>query len=232
MAEETHKQTQRTPTPPQQQLLLRALVGSLVFCAALAAPARAQQPAPEASPNAGSEAEASNFTEINTAPFRSLIAKALRLRAEGSLSAEDTFDFTVEADRAQDGAFSNAAIGGTSSGNERWRELARDFVSALSDSRLLAVLRDAPHVSMRFRLDAQTGFAGVTCDTTSEELARRAAANYGALLHLGSLARQGTDVGLALKNLQVSSSGKQVAFKLEMSREQLGNLLRQSLSLP
>jgi hypothetical protein len=231
MAKESHKQAQRTPPAAQQQLIWRALVGSLVFCAALAAPARAQQVAQPDSPNTPQEAEAASPPSFNLIPFRDLVAKALRLRAEGALGAGDTFDFTVEADRAPDGTLSNAAVG-TSSGNEHWRGLARDFASALSDSRLLSVLRDALHVRLSFRLDAQGSLAGMTFDAPSEEGARRAASYYGTLFHLASTARHDTDAGLALKNLQVSASGKQVAFKLEMSREQLGNLLRRSLSLP
>jgi hypothetical protein len=230
MAKDSHQQAQRAPAAAQQQLIWRALVGSLVFCAALAAPARAQVAQPD-SPSAPQEAEAAPPPAFNLSPFRDLVAKALRLRADGALGAGDTFDFTVEADRAPDGTLSNAAVG-SSSGNEHWRGLASDFVSALSDSRLLSVLRDALHVSMRFRLDAQGSLAGMTFDAPSEASARRASAYYGTLFHLGSIARQETDAGLALKNLQVSASGKQVAFKLEMSREQLGNLLRRSLSLP
>jgi hypothetical protein len=232
MARETHKQTRHTPTPSQQQLIWRALVGSLVFCAALAAPARAQVSQSESS-RAPQEAETAPFPVVNLSPFKDLLAKALRLRADGSLNAEDIFDFTVEADRAEDGTLRNVAVGGgTSDANKIWRGLATDFAAAVSDSRLLAVLKDALHVSMRFRLDAQTSLAGMTFDAASEEKARQAATSYGALFHFASLAKQGTDAGLPLRNLQVSSSGKQVAFKLEMSREQLGNLLRQSLSLP
>jgi hypothetical protein len=236
MANGLHKRNPRTPNAAaaQSQLIWRALVGSLVFCAALAAPARAQVAQPE-TPNAPQEAETapSPFPAINTSPFKDLLAKALRLRADGSLTAEETFDFTLEADRGEDGTLRDVALtGGASDADGAWRGLATDFVTALGESRLLAALRDALHVSIHFRLDAQSAVASMTCDTASEGLARRAAANYGALLHVASFARQGTDAGLALKNLQVSSSGKQVAFKLEMSREQLGNLLRRSLSIP
>jgi hypothetical protein len=232
MARETHKQTPRATTPSQQQLIWRALVGSLVFCAALAAPARAQASQPDA-PNAPQGAETAPFPAVNTTPFRDLLAKALRLRSDGSLSTEDTFDFTLEADRAEDGSLRNVSLtGGASAPNGPWWGLAKDFISALGDSRLLAPFKDALHVQMRFRLDAQSALANLTCDTASDEIARRAALSYGALLHVASFAKQGTDLGLALKNAQVSSSGKQIAFKLEMSREQLGNLLRQSLSIP
>jgi hypothetical protein len=232
MAKESHKQERHAPTAAaqQQQLIWRALVGSLFFCAALAAPARAQAATPE-SQGVPQEAETASVPTVNTNPFRDLLAKALRLRADGSLNTEDTFDFTVEADRAENGTLSNVAVGGSAS-NQRLYELARDFIAALGDSRLLAPFKDALHVSLRLRLDAQTALASATLDAASEERARQAANGYAGIFYISSVSKRGTDLGLALKNVQVSSSGKQIAFRLEMSREQLGNLLRQSLSLP
>ncbi|MCA1631793.1 MAG: hypothetical protein LC785_14245 [Acidobacteria bacterium] len=232
MADRTHKQTQRTPTPAQQQLILRALVGSLVFCAALAAPARAQVAQPE-SKSAPREAETEHFPVVNTLPFKELLAKALRLRADGSLGSEETFDFTVEADRMEDGRLHNVTVvGGASDARGAWRGLTMDFVAAVSDSRLLAAFKDALHVSMRLRLDAQTSLASLSFEAPSESHARQLARGYDALLHMASLQQRGANSAAVLNSLKVSASGKQFAVKLEMSREQLGNLLRQSLSLP
>ncbi|HVG30085.1 MAG TPA: hypothetical protein VM864_10330 [Pyrinomonadaceae bacterium] len=231
MANESHKQARHAPTPPQQQLIWRALVGSLVFCAALAAPARAQASPPE-TPSAPQEAETAPVPTVNLSPFRDLLAKALRLRADGSLTADDTFDFTVEADRAEDGALGNVAIGGASAGSDHWRELARDFISAVSDSRLLAVFKDALHVHMRFRLDARTSLASLNFEAPSAERAQQLARGYEGLVRIASLQQRGANSAALLNGLKVSASGKQFAVKLEMSREQLGNLLRQSLSLP
>jgi hypothetical protein len=231
MAKETHRQARHAPTAAQQQMIWRALVGSLVFCAALAAPARAQSAQAESS-NAPQEAEVAPVPAVNLSPFRDLLAKALRLRADGSLTTEDTFDFTVEADRAEDGALRNVALGGASSGNEHWRRLALDFISAVSDSRLLAAFKDALHVQMRFRLDAQTSLASLSFDAPSESRAQQLARGYDALFHIASLQPRGANSAAVLNGLQVSASGKQFAVKLEMSRAQLGNLLRQSLSLP
>jgi hypothetical protein len=231
MANESHKQKRHTPTAAQQQLIWRALVGSLVFCAALAAPARAQVSQPE-SPGAPQGAETAPLPAVNLSPFRDLLAKALRLRADGSLTAEDTFDFTVEADRAEDGTLRNVAIGSAASSNEHWRGLAKDFIAAVSDSRLLAVLKDALHVSMRFRLDAQTSLASLNFEAPSETRAQQLARGYDGLARIASLQQRGANSAALLNSLKVSASGKQFAVKLEMSREQLGNLLRQSLSLP
>jgi hypothetical protein len=231
MANESHKQTRHTATPSQQQLIWRALVGSLVFCAALAAPARAQVAQAE-SPNAPQGAETAPVPKVNLSPFRDLLAKALRLRADGSLTAEDTFDFAVEADRAEDGTLRNVELGGASAGNDHWRELVKDFVAAVSNSRLLAEFKDALHIHMRFRLDAQTSLASLNFEAPSETRAQQLARGYDALVHLASLQQRGANSAAVLNSLQVSASGKQFAVKLEMSRERLGNLLRQSLSLP
>jgi hypothetical protein len=231
MADETHKQTRHAPTPSQQQLLLRALVGSLVFCAALAAPARAQVSQAEVS-GAPQEAETAPVPAVNLSPFKGLLARALRLRADGSLAAGDAFDFTVEADRAEDGTLRNVELAGASAGNDHWRELAKDFIAAVGESRLLAVFKDALHVGMRFRLDAQTGLAALNFEAPSADRAQQLARQYDGLVRLALLHRRGDTSAAVLDGLKVSASGKQFAVKLEMSREQLGNLLRQSLSLP
>jgi hypothetical protein len=230
MARETHKQIRHTPTAAQQQLIWRALVGSLVFCAALAAPARARVSQTE-SPNAPQEAETAPFPAVNLSPFKDLLAKALRLRADGSLSTEETFDFTVEADRNDDGTLRNVTVG-TSDANKIWRGLATDFVAAVSDSRVLALFKDALHVGMRFHLDAQTGLAGLNFEAPTAERAQQLARKYEGIFGIVSLQQRGASSAAVLNGLKVSASGKQFAVKLEMSREQLGNLLRQSLSLP
>ena len=231
MANRSHKQARHATTPSQQQVMWRALVGSLFFCAALAAPARAQAAQAEAS-NAPQEAETAPVPAVNLSPFRDLLAKALRLRADGSLTTEDTFDFTVEADRSEDGTLSNVAIGSASAGNDHWRGLARDFIEAVSDSRLLAAFKDALHVQMRLRLDAQASLASLSFEAPSEGRAQQLARAYDALVHFAALQQRGANSAAVLNGLKVSASGKQFAVKLEMSRAQLGNLLRQSLSLP
>ncbi|HEX8161440.1 MAG TPA: hypothetical protein VF538_06180 [Pyrinomonadaceae bacterium] len=232
MANRSHKQPRHAATPSQQQMIWRALVGSLFFCAALAAPARAQAAPAEAS-NAPQEAEAAPLPEISLTPFRELLAKALRLRADGSLGSEETFDFTVEADRAEDGTLRNVTLAGSASdARGAWRGLAMDFISAVGDSRLLAAFREALHVSMSLRLDARTSLASLSFEAPSESRAQQLARAYDALFRIASLKPRGANSAAVLNGLTVSASGKQFAVKLEMSREQLGNLLRQSLSLP
>ena len=226
----SHKQRRRTAQhAQQQQLLWRALVGSLFVCAALVSPARSQQPTQ--SPDSQREAEAS-VPRVSGAPFRSLIAKALRLRADGQISPDDTFDFEIEADRADDGTLSNVNFAGEATVNGHWHDLARDLISALSDSRALSVLRDARHLSIRLKSDVRGALASLSFEAPTAERATQLANGYNLLLGVASAHPRGANAAALLSGAQVSASGKQFTARLEMTRERLGNLLSQSLALP
>lgn len=236
MRGKAHRQRQQAPTDAPQQLILRALVGSLFVCAALVSPARAQQPAAGAS-NAQREAEtnvtdSSNVPEINTAPFRALVAKALRLRREGSISPDDIFDFEIEADRADDGTLANVHFAGAAAVNGYWYDLAKDFFAALNESRLVVALRDARHLSIRLKSDPRGALASLSFETPTVERARQLASGYDLLIHAASLQARGPNSSTLFGGAKVSASGKQFTARLEMSREQLGNLLSQSLAIP
>ena len=169
---------------------------------------------------------------MSGAPFRSLIAKALRLRADGQISPDDTFDFEIEADRADDGTLSNVNFAGEATVNGHWHDLARDLISALSDSRALSVLRDARHLSIRLKSDVRGALASLSFEAPTAERATQLANGYNLLLGVASAHPRGANAAALLSGAQVSASGKQFTARLEMTRERLGNLLSQSLALP
>ncbi len=225
----SHKRRQSAPADAPQQLILRALVGSFFVCAALVSPALAQQPAP----NSQHESGTVGLPRVNAAPFRALITRALRLREDGAINpGGDIFDFEVEADRADDGTLSNLQFTGLATVNGRWYDLAREFFSALSDSHILAFLRDARHLSMRIKSDPKDFLATLSFDAPTAERARQLADGYDLILHVAAANPRGANTAALLAGTQVSASGKQFTAKLEMSRERLGNLLSQSLAIP
>ena len=221
-------------TARQQRLLLRAVVGSLVISAALAAPHASAQ-----TPSAGAQ---DRYKEVVTkypsptdraAPFIKVLLKAASLRRDGLISSEDTFEVTFEAERARDGSLHNLKVTSVAAVNGRWPDLMRDLAAAVGESRLLAPLEDAERLSLTFRLDQRRGaFAGLNFEARSAGHAEQLKNAYTTLLRLAAAHAQGRPEEALFRGANVTANGKQFALTLEMPREQLGNLLRQSLAIP
>jgi hypothetical protein len=212
----------------RQALLVRAVVGSLVLCAALAPHALAQ----DSSPAAGRQTSAAKeFRPINARPFRDLLAKTQGLIAAGELDPQDVFDFTLEARRNGDGTLRDIKFTEAAAANGRWRALVREFVAVLSDSGALSALTDADHLTITLRLDERAS-AGLHAVVNSAEQAAQLAHNYNALLDVARLTGRGRAGVEILNNMAFNANGKQLTMRLEMTREMAGNLLRQHTSLP
>jgi len=213
----------------RQALLVRAVVGSLVLCAALAPHALAQDSSPAAAGRQTSTAQ--EFRPINARPFRELLTKTQGLIAAGELDPQDVFDFTLEARRDADGTLRDFKFTEAAAANGRWRTLAREFVAVLSDSGALSALTDADHLTITLRLDERAS-ARLHAVVNSAEQAAQLAQNYNALLDVARLTgrdRAGVEI---LNNMAFNANGKQLTMRLEMTREMAGNLLRQHTSLP
>ena len=212
---------------------MRAVVGSLVLCAALAPTALSQTGGAQQQGvyQRDAAAEVKEFRPINALPFRQLLAKTQRLIESGELSTQDVFDFKVEADRDADGRFSNVNFTEAAAANGRWRSLAGELIAALSDSGALSALADADRLTITLRLDERAS-ARLQTIVKSNEQAAQLAQNYNALIELGRLSQRGRVGVEVLNNMAFSANGKQLTMQLEMSREMVGNLLRKQLSLP
>ena len=173
--------------------------------------------------------EAKRPVKVNGRPFRALLFKARRLKDEGALDLSRTLAVTIEADRNTDGTIENVAITGASS-SAGLEALTAEFVDALSESRALSFLEGARHVLMDFRLDPTTLAANLSTEVESDAHAARQARAYNALLVVARLSKRGQPVEAVYNNMTVSANGKQLAFKLEMSREAAGNLLLKQIS--
>lgn len=205
---------------------MRAVVGSLVLCAALAPHALAQE-----SHAYRQTPDAKEFRPINARPFRDLLAKTQGLIAAGELKPQDVFDFTLEAERNPDGTLRDIKFTEAAAANGRWRPLAREFVSVLSDSGVLSALTDADRLTITLRLDERAS-ARLQAVVKSAEQAAKLAQTYNALLDFERVSQRGRAAVEVLNNMAFSANGKQLSMRLEMTREQAGNLLRKHLSLP
>jgi hypothetical protein len=215
----------------RQALLVRAVVGSLVLCAALAPHALSQTGGAQGVFQKDTASEVKEFRPINATPFRQVLAKTRRLLETGELNPQDVFDFTLEAERNADGTLRDIKFTEAAAANGRWTSLVREFVTVLSDSGALSALTDADHLTITLRLDDRAT-ARLHTVVKSDEQAAQLAQNYNSLLELGRISQRGRAGIEVLNNMVFSANGKQLNMQLEMSRAMVGNLLRQQLSLP
>lgn len=222
-------------TARQQRVLLRAVVGSLVISAALAAPpASAQTPSAEAQ-NRYREVvtEYPDPADRATLLLKKVLAKAASLHRDGLISSDDTFEITFEAERAQDGSLHDLRVTSVAAVNGLWPELLRELVEAVGESRALAGLQGVGRLSLTLKLDDRHGaFARFSHEAESAERAARLAAGYNALLHIGRVTKRGRPEEPLFRGANVTANGKQLALTLEMPREQLGNLLSTARAIP
>src|SRR4028119_1413757 len=137
----------------RQALLVRAVVGSLVLCAALAPTALSQTGGAQGVFQKDEATRVEEFRPLHTRPFRELLAKTQRLVEAGELSTQDVFDFTLEAERNPDGSLRDIRFTELAAANGRWQPLVREFIAVLSDSGALSQLKDADHLTITLRLD-------------------------------------------------------------------------------
>jgi hypothetical protein len=163
--------------------------------------------------------------KVNSAPIKAFLARSKRLHEQGKLDLSKPQTIIVEGDRQQDGTLTNVQITGDSAANAAFRGVAQDFVTSVNESRALAFLEDVSRVRMTFTLDGERFRAVTASDTPSEQRAEEMARGYRMMVNFGRLARRGTDEGIVLNNMKVSSSGKQLMMNLDMPREQMGNIL-------
>lgn len=206
-------------------LVLSVLPGSKEGLALVRA---AQDGAARAS--AGTNGELKRPSKASMRPLKEFLARARRTQQQGKLDLRGPLSVTIDADRAEDGTLSNAKFSGPSAGNPRVKQLAQEFVAALNESRALQFLEDAPRVQMTFSLEGERFAANGWAEARSEPRAAEMARGYRTLINLGRIVKRGTDEGVLLNNMKVSSSGKQLVMNLEMSREAIGNILLKQIT--
>lgn len=171
------------------------------------------------------ESGTEKFPVINTRPFEDLLKEGKRMKDAGEINLEGTLEMMVEADRQEDGVLTNVEITGGAASDEKMKQLAKEFVSALSDSKILAALKGTKHLLMRLRLDAEQVDVRVTSDMASAEEASRMASGYNGLLFIGAVSKKGKDEEQIFKSVKVTAEQKQIVLTFNMPRKDAGALV-------
>jgi hypothetical protein len=162
--------------------------------------------------------------EINTRPFKDLLAAAKKLRDEKKLNLDGVIELTVEADRTPDGKLTNATVS-DKRGDKTLERVALEFIAALSDSGVLDFLEGTTHLKVTVRLDNDNVEVVAATEVDSEDRARQLERTFGGMIVLGRIVKRGKDEEVYYNHTQVSSKEKEVSVKFAMPRAEMGAML-------
>ncbi len=175
------------------------------------------------------QAKVQRFPKINKRPFVELVAKGKKLKDAGAINLDGEIDMTVEADRNDDGTLGNIVVTSGATSNRELKNLAIEFVQALSASKALSVLQDAKHLRISLRLDEQAINAKVATEVASAARANELANVYSGMIFVERVRRGGDDAQI-FSNMKISTEDKQVVVKFQMSRQTAGDLLKKQIA--
>lgn len=179
--------------------------------------------------------------DINTRPLKDWLARSNDLREKGQLDLSSKVELTIAAVLNTDCRLNDAVVV-QKSGDARLMGVARDMVSAISDSHMLSFLRDPKKVTnanemrcdpipLQFTvsLDQDAIIARVESQAESAERASEMARGYNGLLTLGQFAKRGRDEEILYKSTKVTSEGKLIVVSFTLPRQTAGEMLKKQL---
>ena len=162
--------------------------------------------------------------EINTRPFKDLLAEAKKKKDNGELKLDGQIELTVEADREPDGKLKNAKVA-DKRGDKKLEEVALGFIAALSDSGVLDFLEGTKHLRVTVKIDDKNVEVVAASEVESAERARTMERTFSGMIVLGRIAKRGKDEEIYYNHTQVFSNEKEVSVKFSMPRAEMGALL-------
>jgi outer membrane biosynthesis protein TonB len=162
--------------------------------------------------------------EINTRPFKDLLADAKKKKDSGELKLDGQIELTVEADLGPDGKLINAKVTG-GKGDKSLESTALGFVAALSDSGVLDFLEGMKHLRVNVKLDQTNVEVVAASEVETEDRARQLERTFGGMIVLGRIVKHGKDEEVYYNHTQVSSKEKEVSVKFAMPRAEMGAML-------
>ena len=162
--------------------------------------------------------------EINTRPFKDLLAEAKKKKDSGELKLDGQIELTVEADRDPDGKLKNAKVA-DKRGDKKLEAVALDFIAALSDSGVLDFLEGTKHLRLIVKIDDKTVDVTASTEVESVDRARTLERTFSGMIVLGRIAKRGKDEEVYYNHTQVSSLEKEVSVKFTMPRTEMGAML-------
>lgn len=169
--------------------------------------------------------------KVNTKPFEEIAVKGKQLFDQGKLNLNTSIEVTATAERNDDGSLNPDTIKLTwvTTSDESTNELAQQLITALSQSKVLLVLKGAKEVRLALKLDQEKVSVKVMSDLPSEDEAKKTADGYATLVGFGRMAKKGTNEGELYNNLNFASEGKQFTMSFEMPKAAAGKMIADML---
>ena len=169
--------------------------------------------------------------KVNTKPFEEIAIKGKELFDQGKLNLSTAIEVTATAERNEDGTLKpeTVKLNWVTTSDESTNELAQQLITALSQSKVLLVLKGAKEVRLALKLDQENVSVKVMSDLPSEDEAKKTANGYATLVGFGRLAKKGTNEGELYNNLNFASEGKQFTMSFEMPKAAAGKMIADML---
>jgi hypothetical protein len=221
-----------------------ALILSATFVTGLGATVGVQSKAAMSSARSWARPEPqqdSNARVVTARPLRDWLLRANELRASGLIDLNSEVEFTVEAKRNSDCRLGDAVIV-QNSGDQRFLEVMRELLAALSDSGLLAHLgvrpdpefANTPCVSIplhfNFMNDSSQTVSSFEYPANTPEQAVQVARAYNLLIEAGRTMKRGHPDELVYNAIHATSEGNHVIVHFRMSRTNVDDILRSLLT--
>ncbi|MBD0325643.1 MAG: hypothetical protein ICV68_04390, partial [Pyrinomonadaceae bacterium] len=165
---------------------------------------------------------------INKQAFIDLLNKGRNMLESGELDLNSPIEIEVSAERNRNGTLSNIGI------NQKQiiapqRELAREFIEALSSSGALEFLDGIRQIVFTLRLNGDSLSVSASSDLPSAKKAAQLAQAATLLLEVGVSVKRGRDEEVIFKGANVSANGKRVTATLSLPRGTVADLLSKQL---
>jgi hypothetical protein len=188
-----------------------------------------QQPLKDAGADAETvEVKLGQPKRVSTKAFIDLLNKGRSMVENGEIDLNSPIDMEVTAELTRNGTLSNIGI------NQKiiaapQRELAREFVEALSSSGALEFLSGIRRIVFRLRLNGDMLFVSASSELPSAKKAAQWAQASTLLLEVGASVKRGRDEEIIYKGASVSANGKRVTATLSLPRGTVADLLSKQL---
>jgi hypothetical protein len=169
---------------------------------------------------------------INTKPFEDIAVEGKKLFDQGKLNLNSVIDVTATGELNEDGTLKpeTVKLNWVTASDENTAALAQQLVTAMSQSKVLVILKGAQNVTIALKLDQQNVKIAVTSDLPSEAEAMKTALGCSALVAIGRSAKKGTNEGVLYENLKFDSAGKQFVMNFEMPKDAAGKMINEMLA--
>ncbi len=172
------------------------------------------------------------FPKINSRPFKDLLARGKTLHDAKQIDLNAKLEVEIEATRAKDGSLTDVKIV-RATGSPEARQLALDFISALSDSRVLSRLEGMNRLNMAVTLDDEKVSTEIKSEMTSVDEASTMSKGLNGLLFFAILKQEGGEEAVQIyKKIKLTARDKHLIVNFAMPRAEAGTLITTQLAKP